>query len=352
MINKEKIFLILVFLVSLILRLYRPNYPPLLWDEASLGYNAYSILKTGRDEHGSFLPFIFKSFGDYKPGLYVYLAIPFVATLGLNEFAVRLPSILAGSLTPVILYLLIKSFFSKSSKIAPIAAVLICISPYNIHFSRGAWETNILTFELVLFIYLLHRQKLLLASLVFASTFYTYQAGKIISLLLLLIYLTSHRPPLKPLLSKFFLPIIFLLLPFSYRLVFSPDTNRLNVVSLFSYPRSTTESQQLLAESNSLNYSLLHNQVFHFGKQFFLRYFNHFSTRFLVFEGDWQVGRHSAPYIGVLLYPSLVFLIIGLIFTNYRLHNFLLSGFFCRLFLQLLLATLFNQSELCPFQFH
>ena len=72
------ILLILITLLSFLLRVVNINFPPLLWDEAALGYNAYSIIKTGMDEFGKFLPLIFKSFGDYKPGLYVYLAIPFV----------------------------------------------------------------------------------------------------------------------------------------------------------------------------------------------------------------------------------------------------------------------------------
>jgi len=75
--------IIVVILVSSILRLWMlSKVPPSLTpDEAALGYNAYSILKTGHDEYGKFLPIIFKSFGDYKPGLYVYLTVPSVALL-------------------------------------------------------------------------------------------------------------------------------------------------------------------------------------------------------------------------------------------------------------------------------
>ena len=51
---------------------------------------------TGKDEYGNFLPLNLKSFGDYKPALYAYLEIPFIAILGLNELSVRLPSVLAG----------------------------------------------------------------------------------------------------------------------------------------------------------------------------------------------------------------------------------------------------------------
>src|SRR5260221_14138646 len=98
---RRLVIILLILLAALFLRLYKidTNPPGLTPDEASLGYNAYSILKTGRDEYGTLLPVIFKSFGDYKPGLYVYLAVPAVATFGLNETAVRLPSVIAGVFT-------------------------------------------------------------------------------------------------------------------------------------------------------------------------------------------------------------------------------------------------------------
>jgi len=66
--NKNIMFLTTIFFIGFLIRFYLSStYPPLLWDEAALGYNSYSILKTGKDEYGSVLPIIFKSFGDYKP---------------------------------------------------------------------------------------------------------------------------------------------------------------------------------------------------------------------------------------------------------------------------------------------
>ena len=35
-------------------------------DSAEIGYNALSILRTGRDEYGALMPLRLKSFGDYK----------------------------------------------------------------------------------------------------------------------------------------------------------------------------------------------------------------------------------------------------------------------------------------------
>jgi len=94
----SKYLLVLILFIAALLRLGNlgGNPPGLTPDEAALGYNAYSILKTGRDEYGQILPVVFKSFGDYKPELYVYLTVPSVAIFGLTEFAVRFPSALSN----------------------------------------------------------------------------------------------------------------------------------------------------------------------------------------------------------------------------------------------------------------
>ena len=108
--------LLIITICAFLLRIVNYQYPPLLWDEASIGYNAYSLLQTGRDEYGKIFPLIFKSFGDYKPGVYIYLTIPFIAIFGLTELSVRLPSIILGSLLPILLYLLITTLNPKSKK--------------------------------------------------------------------------------------------------------------------------------------------------------------------------------------------------------------------------------------------
>ncbi|MDP4009677.1 MAG: phospholipid carrier-dependent glycosyltransferase [Candidatus Shapirobacteria bacterium] len=322
--NKIKIFLISIFFISFIIRVYLSwNYPSLVWDEAALGYNAFSILQTGRDEYGKFLPLILKSFGDYKPGLYAYLAIPFVYILGLNDLSIRLPSIILGSLTPILLYFLICQIDPRKIKLASIATILLAFNPYNIHFSKTAWETNILTFELVLASYYFFKyintkknSSLFLSALVFGTTLYTYQASKMISLFLIviLVILSATKDLAKRKLSffKFFVfPLFIFALPIVYGMFFSQDSNRLKVVSIFSYSRSQQETSQIISESNNFDYLIFHNPVIFYLREISTRYFNHFSTKFLVFEGDWQNARHSAPYIGVLLYPSIIFLVIG-----------------------------------------
>lgn len=330
--TKEKILLILLFIISFFIRIYQYNYPPLLWDEAAIGYNSYSILNTGKDEYGQFLPLIFKSFGDYKPGLYIYLTLPFVALFGLNPLSVRLPSIILGSLLPLLAYFTVKKH-SKSSSLPWLFALILTFNPYNIHYSRGAWETNILTFELLLAAYFFLGKKYFWSSLSFGLTLFTYQSGKLTSLLLitaLLIINFSKDFFKKDFILKFILPLFIFSLPILYGLLFQHQGNRLEVVSLFSYPRSSEEQQTIIKESSYLDYQIFHNQIFFFAKNFLTRYFNHFSPQFLITQGDWQNPRHSAPYTGVLLLPSVIFLVIGLFYSskNYLSNNYLSRLFF------------------------
>src|SRR3972149_8203592 len=136
---KTKYFLFLILTFASILRLWNlgGNPPHLTPDEAALGYNAYSILKTGRDEYGQILPVIFKSFGDYKPGLYVYLTVPSVAIFGLTEFAVRFPSALSGILIIFLIYKII-TLLTAHYRTSIAAAIIAALNPWLITFSRGA----------------------------------------------------------------------------------------------------------------------------------------------------------------------------------------------------------------------
>ena len=92
--NRVTILLMSILLVAASLRLVAlsTNPPSTYWDETSLGYDAYSLLKTGKDYHGNPFPILaFPSFGDYKPSLYFYAIVPFMAVLGTTTLAIRLP---------------------------------------------------------------------------------------------------------------------------------------------------------------------------------------------------------------------------------------------------------------------
>lgn len=335
----KKYLVILVVLLALFLRIFElGKYPTgLLWDEAALGYNAYSILKTGRDEYGQFLPLIFKSFGDHKPGFYIYLTIPSVAIFGLNELAVRLPSAVFGALSVLALYFLIKEALgglAKKSALPLIAAILLAINPWHLNFSRGAWELNLMTFELLgglLFLvqYLNYRQK---RSLYFSGFFwllalFTYQSAKALVPALLLGVALFFRAQLKAvaLKPKIGFTAVFLagFLFFNFLTATDGRSGRIKVMSVFSYPRSGEETQMIQAQDNGskLAWSLFHGSPVFFLRGVAGRYLNYFSGKFLFFTGDWSNARNGVFYHGLFYFIDLVFLIwgLGVLFRKKRL---------------------------------
>lgn len=324
--------LIVILVFASLLRLWNiGNIPPsLTQDEASLGYNAYSILVTGKDEYGKVFPIIFKSFGDYKPGLYVYLDVPFVATMGLNEVSVRLPSAVAGILSVFLIYLIIKQLFNSLEtgkwKLEIVAAFVAATNPWLIYYSRGAWEANVsLTLTLAaiyFFLRILRSPKYLVLSIsLFALSLWTYQGAKLSSAIVVLVLGILYRKELFRIGKKYLYGTvgvgILISLPIIISL-FNGQTGRLDVFSIFSYPRPQEYTQTFLNEDGekigSLSYYLYHSEALNFTRGILGRYFNHFSGKFLFFQGDYQNPQHSAPYQGMLLISDIVLLIFGLIF--------------------------------------
>lgn len=119
-------------------------------DEVSHGYNAYSILTTGKDEWGKPWPITsFTAFGDYKPPVYIYLTTVWVWLFGLSSFSTRLTSALAGIIAIPLVFLLVQRFYGNRV-VAFIAALFLAISPYHVFISRKAAENNLaITWALV-----------------------------------------------------------------------------------------------------------------------------------------------------------------------------------------------------------
>lgn len=328
---KKKWYLILILVIAAFLRLWNlgANPPHLSPDEASLGYNAYSILKTGRDMHGTLLPIVMKSFGDYTPALYVYLTIPFIYFLGLTEFATRIVGAISGVVSVYLIYLISIQVFSKfkiisTAKHAPYFALfLAAINPWLIHFSRGAWVPNLSLTLTLAGLYLFFRsfeenRFLYLSVSLFASTLLAYQGAKITTLLLAILLMVLFGKkifsyPKKIILGSLFLGL-FISLPVIMS-IFQGRTTRLDVISIFSYPRSEDYVKSILDQggekSDDLSYYLYHSETLNFTRAILGRYFNHFSGRFLVFEGDWENPRHNSPGMGMTLLMDIILIFSG-----------------------------------------
>ena len=315
-------------MVATILRLWDLGGTPihLTSDEVALGYNAYSIIKTAKDEHGVLLPIIFESFHDFKPGLYVYVTAPFVALFGLNEFTTRLPGAISGIVAVWLLYLVVGELFKEKKSLQIFSALLLAISPWHIHFSRGAWEAGIsLTLTLAGIYFFLRSIKdkprwFILSALFFGLTLITYQGAKLSSGIVVLGLIISYVKQLLLISKKtiFISVVVGIIVSSPVLLSFGTEkTGRLEVFSIFSYPRPQGVVDHILSQGEetniSLTYLLFHSEQLHFVKGILSRWINHYSPRFLFFEGDWSHHNLSVPRIGAILFIDIVFLIAGIV---------------------------------------
>lgn len=308
------------------------------WDEASIGYNAYSLLKTGRDEYGSFLPLTFRSFNDYKPPLYIYLTVPSVAVFGLNVPAVRLPSAVFGVLAVIGVYLLASelikrgrdktngSVFGIPGKIGEtiplLVALFLAISPWHIQFSRVAFEANVgVTLNIwAAFFFLRGLQKkslLTVSALLFVLSLYAYHSERIFVPTLVLFLGFLYRKELfaekKPIVIAIIAGIL-LSLPLVPVILNKDVMARLSGTSVFR-----TQTELLATDIQKLTYDNAHHdllgQIFdnrrvEYAKTIVSGYLVHFSPEWLFITGDYE--RHHAPGMGLLYFWELPFILIGM----------------------------------------
>lgn len=346
-IKRKKIILTAILFLAAILRFYRlGEYPALNADEAALGYNAYSLLETGMDEHGNPWPIHFQSFNDYKPGLYVYLVMPFVAVFGLDVFWVRFPGASAGVLTVFVLYLLVSEIL-RSHKVSPqsdenkslstthltlslISAVFLAINPWHIHFSRGAWEVNVATFFLTAGVYLflkaLNRKQFksfVFWVMSFALSLYTYHSARIIAPLLgiglLLVYLKQVKSNLKPLVISMLIGF-FVVTPLLFDLYGGAVLSRVAGVGLFADTgplNRINEQRGQHTDVSSLSSVLLHNKAVNYSLAFLENWGEHYHGLFLFVSGE-EIQRNAVPETGQMYLFDILLIPLGIAYIIKR----------------------------------
>ncbi len=316
----SKIFFII--LLATLLRCWQISaLPSLNPDEAALGYNAYSLIQTGRDEHGNTWPLHFKSFGDYKPGAYVYLALPFIKIFGLNVFAVRLPNLIFSVLTVYILYKIVL-LLTKNYSLSLLSALVLAISPWHLQFSRGAWETSTALFFLLLgvywlYLYLINNQKkyLYLFPIPLVVSLATYHSARVIAPLLILFILIFN---FKKFLNKDFFIAIFigliLVSPVAISFLKNGGTTRLGGVGLTADKGPLSRSEELLNQHGNTKIvnRLIHNRRILYTLSWLEKYTSHFNLNFLFINGD-EVPRSKNPDMGQLYLLELPLLILGIV---------------------------------------
>lgn len=329
---KKNISIILILVSALIIRAYKINTTPALnSDEAAIGYNVYSLLKTGLDEHGKSWPLHFTSFGDYKPGGYFYLVLPAVSIFGLTTFAVRVPNLILSIIAILYLFRLIK-ILTKSKQFALLSASLLCISPWHIHFSRGGWESSTaLSFLIIGTFYFyqaiqnktIETKSLVLFTLFFSFSLYTYHSTRLIAPLLALFLIVQNHKPLfqKKFIKKLILITIFGIListPVLISFVKSGGSARFGGVGLTADSGPIWRANELINQhaNTKLINRIMHNKRLLYGLSWLQKYASHFDFNFLFVNGD-QVPRSKVPEMGQLYLIELPLLLLG-IFQLYK----------------------------------
>lgn len=329
----KKYFLVLIILVASFLRLWKlsANPPSLFGDELDVGYQAYSILKTGKDYYGNFLPIHFHSLAEWRTPLYLYSTVPSVAIFGISPLGVRLPAAIFGILGVLALYLLIKQL-TQDKQLALIGAGILTLSPWQIQYSRAGFEVTLLLMLLLLGLWLFFKslsdgRYLWLSTICFALTPWVYSTAKLFTPLLLLFLLVVWRKEIFSLSKKHlafaFLAFMILILPITYSTFFGGGAQRFGYISVFTDP--TTEPEVGTARlidarargeigaglTPELIDRVIHNKYTFWGSNVVHNYLQAFSTDFLFIKGDFNL-RHSIG-IGEFYKVEIIPLILGII---------------------------------------
>ena len=325
---RENFFLLVIILVAVSLRFINLDTIPIGFndDEAAFGYNAYSILKTGRDEWGRFLPFpVFESFGDWKLVGYLYLTVISQFVFGISEFATRFPSAVFGIMSVFATYFLAKELFNRN--VGLISAFLLAISPWSIIASRNAFESDILIFFIVISTYfflkgLKNGKYLTFAFIGFAICFYIYRSSWLFIPLFIstLIYLYREKfRRIWPILTKNLIFFVILLTPLIPTVLTFKGQSRFFQESFITGVQRSGIIDEINARRGScqsrlpvFTCSLIYNKYTFFLSTYLNNYFSNLSPETYFVRGNYT-GYQSAPLRGFFYSFELPLLIIGLI---------------------------------------
>lgn len=323
------------------LRVYElnTNPPALFGDEVDVGYQAYSLLTTGKDISGRTLPLYLKSLTEYRASLYIYSAVPFVGGFGLNEWGVRLPAAFWGIVSLIGLFLLCRKLFNNYVGFA--AMFLMAISPWHLQYSRGSFEVTMLLAFLLFasWLALLGLKKgyfLIPAAILFGVSFYIYSTAAVfVPLLVLLIGLVGIRRigDIRTIGIKWLLLSGVIGLVIVSGVMFSifsgQATNRFSGISIFT---DTVLLDKINLYRTNLDYytpdgehktsnpeveSFFHNKPTVYLQVFSTNYLKALSFNFLFGEGDINF-RQSIHEMGEMYYFEIILLVFGIWYLVYR----------------------------------
>ena len=315
--NKVVVIEVIILIVGFLVRLIAIDKFPTAFnvDEASEGYEAFSILNYGIDRRGNFLPVFLVSWGGGQNALLAYIMIPFIKILGLSELSIRLPMAILGCFTLFLFYLLLKNISNKTLGLCGLAFFAIC--PWHIMKSRWGLESNIFPDLILISIYLLvkgleNKNNMLyyLAFVIAGLTGYSYGTAyfflPIFIMLLLIVLCVKKEISVAKAIASLLVVTVVNIPIMLYVIINKFDLPQINL-PFMTIPRLTVkryEEVTSIFSGNFINQSLSNFVT---------------SIKLIISQND-NLPWNALPISGTTYTISIVFLLIGLItaFNNKR----------------------------------
>lgn len=315
----------IILALSLFLRVGLLNQvpPELFGDEIDVGYQARSLLQTGRDLYGQILPTYLHSLSEWRAPLLMYATVPTIAAFGNSVWGVRLPEVIFGTLGPLILFLLVYQI-SRSWKLGLLASLTMATMPWHIYYSRSAFEVVIMLDLIMLGTLLFYKRRFELCVLSFALSIYSYSTAILFVPLWLvtLHFLSKTKSKIIPLLL-----FLIIVAPLAYQIAAGPARGRFGSLNIFNQQELIRTVNDLRAEDNSSIAPLWHNKLASGASVIMANYLRAFSTDFLFIRGD-PTYRHSIQIVGEMLTISFPFVLLGLWYLGSKRQWLWLSWLF------------------------
>ncbi len=310
--NKYNIILYIILVVGFITRSVGININPkgLNVDEASSGYDAYSILEFGCDRNGNKFPVFLEAWGSGQNALYSYLMIPFIKLFGLNVITTRLPMVILGCISLIVWYNLLNEVKNKKFAIIGLSFLVIC--PWNIMKSRWGLESNIFPdfvlyaiYFIVKFIKTNNVSKLYIASILLGISSYTYGTSyfflPIFCIIMYIYLLYTKKVNIKNVILSFSIIFIIALPIMLYIIINTFDLNQidLGIITIPKLPVNRYEEQTSIFNGNILTKSIKN----------FVK-----SLKLLLTQDD-GLSWNCIPGFGFFYIISIPFLVYGIIYS-------------------------------------
>ena len=314
--KKSLICLLIILTLAVFLRTYQLDKVPssLFGDEVDVGYQAYSLLKTGQDLKGNSWPILVQSFTEYRAPLFIYSSIPFIAVFGLNEWGVRLPVVFWGILGVLGAYFLTKKLLNNN--VALLTVLTLSLSPWHIQYSRAAFEVTMLFSFFIwgTYFFLKRGYYLIFVALLFALTPYIYSTAVVFMPLLTIILLIIYQKEIRKDIPKAAIALIIMiliLLPFIYQTLSGNAGERFGKISIFSNQELSDKVLLSQQADPGVQSKIFHNKPLIWLQYFTQNYLRSFSPEFLFLSGDPNF-RHSIHEMGEQYFYELILLLMGI----------------------------------------